>query len=375
MTNHLTDEQLLAILHGGLAGAARDQAKTHLASCAQCAQALGRDAALDEVLWAAHAAQRASVEAAAPVTAAVAPSAALAAPSAAVAVRSAAARISAPAKGERPRRRRGLRWVLGATFGAAAMALLALAGNSSGAPASTEVLGAGALFAWQSVIFYIPLAIGILLVIGWSLGALHHHDVGAGFDGDHDVGHDAGHGHDADGARDGGGGSDIVRDHDGDGLVAKALAVLGVGRVPLTVVMMIVSLYFGGIGLMANTVLSRLGLPPLIYGPISIAIALVGTIMLAGSTARLLGRLLPTTETYLVSRHGFAGCTGKLLLPADTTSGYAQVKDREGNVHNIKCRTTGAALAKGSEILVVEYDEETKTYVVDANPVSGASSG
>ena len=77
---------------------------------------------------------------------------------------------------------------------------------------------------------------------------------------------------------------------------------------------------------------------------------------------------MPTTETYLITRQGFAGCTGKLLLPADASSGYAQVKDREGNVHNIKCRTNGAALAKGREILVVEYDEETQVYVVDGNP-------
>jgi len=147
------------------------------------------------------------------------------------------------------------------------------------------------------------------------------------------------------------------------------LEMLGVGRVPVTVVVMMASLLFGGTGIILNRILASLNLPAALYGAAAVGGALVMTAALTGWATRLLGRIMPTTETYVVTRHDFAGCTGKLLLPADATSGYAQVKDREGNVHNIKCRTVGAALAKGQEILVVEYDDETKTYVVDANPV------
>jgi hypothetical protein len=340
--NHLTDEQMLALLHGALTDDARDQARSHLASCAHCTQALARDAALDEVLWAAHEQLRAVL----PVAAAPVATAAAVAPAA-------TAMAAASTRRARGRSPGAGRWVTGAALGAGATALLAYAGNAAhDVSGDATVTGMNALLSWQSVIFYIPLAVGILLVVGWAMGALHHHDIGGGPDGDHDVGHGAGH--DA--------------EHDHDGFMERALSLLGVGRVPLTVLVMIASLYFGGIGLICNMLLAGLGLPGWLFGTISVGVALVGTITLAGATARLLGRVLPTTETYLITRQAFAGCTGKLLLPADASSGYAQVKDREGNVHNIKCRTNGATLAKGREILVVEYDEETQVYVVDGNP-------
>src|SRR5215470_9789862 len=51
MTSHLSPEQLVALLHGALSASERDDARRHLAACAACAEALARDAALDEILW------------------------------------------------------------------------------------------------------------------------------------------------------------------------------------------------------------------------------------------------------------------------------------------------------------------------------------
>jgi membrane protein implicated in regulation of membrane protease activity len=335
MSSHLTDEQMVAFLHGTLSDGARAEARGHVASCALCAGALARDAALDEVLWTAADLRRATAASASRI--ALDP----AAPPAA----------SKP----RPARSRAARWVLGGGLGAAATALLVQASGGAGS-AGLAAHAMAPLFAWQGIIFYIPLALGILLVIGWALGGLHH-----GADHDADPGHD--HDHDQ---RTG----DVARGQAG-GLLGRTLELLGVGRVPLMVALMIASLYFGGGGIICNTVLASLGLPPSIYSPISVVVAFVAMLLLAGRSARLLGRVMPTSETYLVSRHSFAGCTGRLLTSTDATSGYAQVKDREGNVHNIKCRTTAGTLPKGEEILVVEYDDETKTFLVDANPVSG----
>jgi hypothetical protein len=226
--------------------------------------------------------------------------------------------------------------------GAAATAGLAYVGVGAAGQISTSGRDdMGNPLAWYNVIFYIPLVIGVLLVLG-SAFAGHGHDAG------HD--HDADHGHDG----------------DGHGL----LSLLGVGRVPLTVGLMIAAFLFGGIGVIVNLTLAAAGLAPGVYGPIAVGSAVVYTLLLTRPAASLIQRVMPTTETYPITRQDFAGCTGTLLLPADPTTGYAQVKDPEGNVHNIKCRTARDALAKGTSILIVEYDEETKTYVVDANPVA-----
>jgi membrane protein implicated in regulation of membrane protease activity len=313
MSSHLSDDQMVALLHGTQSAADREEAARHLRTCARCTETLAREAAVDQVLFAA----RAAAEPPPP--------------------RVAAARS----------RRAPLGWLVGGAVGAAATVAVGYAGVA-GMASGTGRTDMGAPLAWQNLVFYLPRAAGLLLVLG-SAVAGHDHDGGA----DHD--HDGGADHDG--------------THGGDHGIGRALSLLGVGRVPLTVALMIALLLFGGIGIILNTILASLGLAPGLYGPIAVGASLVYTVLLAGQFARLLDRLLPTTETYNVTRHGFAGCTGTLLLPADLSSGYAQVKDREGNVHNVKCRTTGAALPKGSAILIVEYDEATRSFVVDANPI------
>ena len=215
------------------------------------------------------------------------------------------------------------------------------------------------LFAWQNLIFLISLAVGLLLVFGSAFGGGDHdadHDV------DHDVGHDAGHDHD--GHR---GAVDPGEAH--EGFVLKALSLLGVGRVPLVAVLMMMALLFGGFGMICNTIMAAIGLPAWLYGPISIAAAGIATLTLTGRAVKVLNRFMPTNETYRVSRHDLAGSTGTLLFPADAvTTTTAQVKDHEGNVHNIQCRTSKGALPKGGKILVIEYDEENKLYLVAEDP-------
>lgn len=329
MTLHLTEDKLVALLQGTLATDARDEVKRHLGACASCADALTREAALDAVLWETrHALGEEPAAAARPDH----------------------ARTAAP---KPSRRRASARLWVGTAIGVAAATAIGYAG-SAGITSGPARIDMGNLSAWQNVIFYIPLAVGLLLILGAAFG-VHDHDAGHGHDAGHAGGHDA-HGH---------GGN---HDHDhGHSVFERALAVLGVGRVPFTVVLMITSLCFGGLGIILNTLLSSAGLAPSFYGPISVAGAFGGMVALSGAMARLIHRYLPSSESYPISRHDFAGCTGSLLLPADSSSGYAQIKDPEGNVHNIQCRTTGAALPKGTAILVVEYDEATKTFVIDAN--------
>jgi membrane protein implicated in regulation of membrane protease activity len=318
MTAHLSDEQMIALLHGSLSGDARAEAREHLGLCGDCAGALAKEAALDELLWQAHDGGL---------------------------VRSA----PSPVVRRRPARERRY-WPVRAAVAAVLGAVLTYASFSTGTAGSARM----ELFAWQNVTFYISLIVGFLLVLGSVLGG--HHEGNAGHEGPTHDGHP--------------GVPDGSHRADATDFFGKALTALGVGRVPMTVLLMIASFLFGGAGLIASAVLSPLELAPALSGLLSVTAAALTTGLLGGGIARLISRVMPTSETYLVSRHQFAGCTGILLVPADASSGYAQIKDREGNVHNIKCRTTGASLAKGQEILVVEYDDDGKTCVVDANPIA-----
>ena len=91
------------------------------------------------------------------------------------------------------------------------------------------------LLAWYNLIFLLPLAVGLLLIFG--------NMAGIGADADADVDHDA----------------DADHDHDaGSKLFLHVLTALGVGKVPLSIVMMLMCMIFGGIGMMLNFILMDL---------------------------------------------------------------------------------------------------------------------
>ncbi|MBN1611625.1 MAG: DUF1449 family protein [Polyangiaceae bacterium] len=138
------------------------------------------------------------------------------------------------------------------------------------------------LFAWYNLIFYLPLALGVLLVLGMALGAAEpSHDLGdhdaAGPDGDAQAGAD-GDAHDA--------------EHDAGGGSHSLLSLLGFGRVPVMILATTMCLVFGGVGVILNTGLTAIVSTPnlLVWG--SLAGALTATVVLTGFLSPLLARLM-----------------------------------------------------------------------------------
>lgn len=225
---------------------------------------------------------------------------------------------------------------------------------------------------WQNLIFYIPVAFGLLMGLGsaFGLGDGHGHD----FDGaaGHDAGHEAGHGHD--GGKDAGksvqkGANPLdlpPADAHGFHPIGSFLDLLGVGRVPLTLVLMMSALLFGGVGMICNTLIAGAGLDTAHFFWVSIPVAFVAMVSFTGILARGINRVMPTSESYNVTKHDLVGQTGTLVLPTDAARGLAQVRDRQGNVFNVACRTDGAALPGGQEILVIDYVSDKDEFLVEA---------
>jgi membrane protein implicated in regulation of membrane protease activity len=224
----------------------------------------------------------------------------------------------------------------------------------------------GSLLAWYNLIFYIALTVGILFALGSALGMGHDdHDAGGGHDAGGDGhGHDFGHGHGHDHEHDLGHGH--ASPHELHGQVSWFSDMLGVGRVPFTIILMLLFMLFGGVGVMSNVVLSKLLASPSLFFPISGSVALLATFFLTGRTARLINRVMPTSESYNVTKLDLVGKVGKVVATAEGDYAVASVKDHEGNVQQISCRTGGGALPVGQEILVLEYDAGTGQYLVEA---------
>ena len=229
------------------------------------------------------------------------------------------------------------------------------------------------LLAWQNFLFYIPLVCGLLLGAGALIGlGFGHGDGHAGADsaGAHATTEHIGHGHGP------GHGHEVHPT-----LMSQLFALLGLGRVPLSISLMMMLLIFGGTGTVLNILLAELRASGGTYAWVSIIGALLAVFLLSGPISTLLARIVPSIETYTVSRRDLIGCTAVLINDTDEQGGYAQARDREGNIHNISCRTYAATpspdasrgpsrspLMKGTQVLIVDFDPASNRYTVELGP-------
>lgn len=205
---------------------------------------------------------------------------------------------------------------------------------------------------WYNLMFYIPLAMAVLSSLGAGFehdihGDVHadiHGDVHA--DGDHDADQDA--------------------EHSGPGM--RFLGFLGFGKVPLAISLMTLLLLYAGTGIMCNTILK-----PAIeffsgFAFISVGVATVVTFFGTAFVSRLIGRLLPTTETNSVKKHDLVGCAGKIILDCNQAGiALAQIKNRSGDLYQIQCKSD-ITLEFGMKILTIDYESTSDFFTVVKDP-------
>jgi hypothetical protein len=206
---------------------------------------------------------------------------------------------------------------------------------------------------WYNLIFYIPLAIGILSVIGVGFSEVGH-DVGVHADLHGDVHVDA----DSDG------------DHDGESQGNWLLGFLGIGQVPLAISFMTLFLIFAGTGICMNIVLGILIKWWSGFAWISVFIATIVMFFGTAFISRTVVRFLPTAETDSVRKVDLIGCTGTVTLGCDKTGGLAQITNKKGDRYQIQCRAD-KLIPKGTQILTYEYNEASDVFTVVVDPTVG----
>jgi membrane protein implicated in regulation of membrane protease activity len=195
----------------------------------------------------------------------------------------------------------------------------------------------------------------LLMASGLPMGE-HGVDVGHDVDLGHDVHVDAGHDvhadsdHSADGAH---------PPHPHPGLVASMLSLLGVGKVPLSILIISACLIWGGIGLVLN----------LVFGSETvlrtIAFSIVGTIGGTRLIAEGLSRVLPSEESYHTPKEELIGQVGEVLYAVSATSGTVRLCDPTGNLVDLDCRTGGPEPIKaGTRVVLTDYDPTSDLFFV-----------
>lgn len=218
------------------------------------------------------------------------------------------------------------------------------------------------LLEWQYLIFVLPFLAAVLMLAMMTTGVFEFGgadaDVDADLDMDHDIDVDADHDvshpdHDLD------------IDHDAD-FFMKILGVLGVGKVPLSIVLMTFCLVWSFTGFWSNRLLENVFQLPMIYAWISIALAFFASVSLTRFVANSIAKIMPKTETYATEATDLVGKRGTVLNTVRHDSGTVRVRDQYSNPLDLQARVENSnePLLPGTGIVVIDYDPIDKIYRV-----------
>jgi membrane protein implicated in regulation of membrane protease activity len=238
------------------------------------------------------------------------------------------------------------------------------------------------LLSWWNLIYLVPLALALIYLViymatGMSFGdgdADVHMDVEADADADADVDADADADTDADADAD----HDLAGEHEAGHEPQhetstsggfSLLTLLGVGRAPISVLLMVFLLIWSVTGIIANRIIYGLSesVPPtvIISVPLAMLLSLFGT----AGLARLIGRSMPNSETYVRRKSSLVGLLGEAVYDMTTGFGTVQVRDESGDLHELPCETQGEAnskkmIHKGQRVVLYDYNEEKGVFYV-----------
>ena len=205
----------------------------------------------------------------------------------------------------------------------------------------------GNLLEWYNFVFALPLGVGLILSLSIAFSGLGHSADG----GDHS------HAHDGDGGH-----------HDAP-LLSKIGGMFGFGRgISPTLLLPILLSAWGLVGLLANGLLGAF-LPPSVYFLVSVLLGLLGAGLVGNLTSRAFAKVF-NSNTPNTNGRKLVGRAGRAVFRIDAQNGVANVKDKQGNVFRVVCKTLPGepALEQGSAVLIVDQDGDKGVYFVQAHP-------
>ncbi len=243
------------------------------------------------------------------------------------------------------------------------------------------------LLQWWNLIYALPLALSVLWIVSTALAGGHGHGQGHahGHGGGHSVSHalhhagdrihaqlhahahtsvahDGAHAHASHASHDG-----HAQHHDGESSsgASKFMMVLGLDEAPLSLMVAMFLLCWGSFGLLANKLFGVLHYPSLFIWP-SMAVAFVVSATVTRAIAEIVGRIMPRDETFGVSLLELVGSLGRSVFTVSETTGTIDIKDHSGTVHRVQAKSEDAneSIAAGTEVIVVDYDDEDKRFIV-----------
>lgn len=257
------------------------------------------------------------------------------------------------------------------------------------------------LFQWWNLIFTLPFGVGILPLLLQAMGAAHLSRAGHGvhFAGHHlphlggsnlshlANGHATIHGHISAHAAPGHGTSlSTTNTHAVTTLTAKdthstyepihtpteslnilsrLFSILGIGKVPLALVVSIFCLIWGATGVAANQIFAMVLRTPALYVWPSMICAFLISYVSTSGLSQLISRMMPQLETYGTEEELLVGRIARAAYELDASPGSAFLLDDHQNRIQVRCRThDGSVIPGGAELLLLEYDPLSRIFTV-----------
>jgi hypothetical protein len=234
-------------------------------------------------------------------------------------------------------------------------------------------MNAQLLLTWCNLIFVVPFGLAVVYLALYTLSGVTfgeadadgdiHADAHLDTDAHVDVDTDADAHVDVDAETDSH--ADAAEGH--VSLHSAAMAFLGVGRVPLSVLLTVLLMTWGATGFMVNQIAGpRLGAGPR-PAMLSIPVAALVSLALTRLLVRAIERWLPLNETTARRRHELLGRSGQAIFPIDQRFGLAAVRDDRGELYQVPCQLDPKLeepIAKGAGVRLVAYSAKTKSFYV-----------
>jgi len=159
-----------------------------------------------------------------------------------------------------------------------------------------------------------------------------------------------------------------VGDHE-PGSFLRVLAFLGIGRVPISIILMTFSFLWAALGITANILLGDI-LPGVTVLLASLPAAVLGSVFGTRALAIGISKVLPSVETYAIKGIQLVGCTGEARFEITDDFGRVQVFDEYKNLHTVTAlvKPGQPSIEKGSRVFLTRYDPEKDIYYARPHP-------
>lgn len=220
------------------------------------------------------------------------------------------------------------------------------------------------ILAWWNLIFLLPALAAFLYLLLLATGtvAADSGDIDADIDADVDL--DAGDVHGIEHAI-----GEAAPGPNGaaqPGGLGHILSLVGIGRAPLSLLLISFSFLWGFVGWVANGIFGALLTSPRVFIWPSLLVALAASLVLTRLLANGLHRVLPATETYSVSNRQLVGRLASVRYAVSASAGSAQLYDDQGRMHEVPVRVLPgeAAIPARSQVVLWRYDAEANAFLV-----------